>query len=94
MRITRVEFSGEPKGNFLAFVAIVLADAIKLRDMRLVKNPNLGGRLCLFMPQIPVLTSDDKAQQYFHPLTKGARSVLEETVISEWIRRENGSQEP
>lgn len=94
LRITRIEFSGQPKGNFIAFVAVVLDDVIKFYDMRLVKNQNLGGRLCLMMPQMPVMSAEsDKRYQYYHPVTKGARAALEESVISEWTRRGNRTQE-
>jgi DNA-binding cell septation regulator SpoVG len=91
LRITRIDFTGQPKGNFVSFVSVVLGDLFKFYDMRLVKNPNMGGRLCLFMPQMPVITDDGVQHQYYHPVTKGARAALEDAVISEWHRRENAA---
>jgi stage V sporulation protein G len=80
-----VKFSGKKNGNFMAYVSVVVNDCFVLWQMRIIKSKK-DGKLILAMPSRQ--GTDGQWVEIYHPITRGARTVLETEVFRKFEEHE------
>jgi DNA-binding cell septation regulator SpoVG len=81
MKITRVEFFGEPKRNFIRYAVIVLDDSLVIRGLKLISRRD--GSIFVAMPQIHGLNGP---QDIVYPSGPAARRAIEEAILTAWSK--------
>ena len=80
MRITKVNFYGTSKGNFIRYAVIVIDGAIVVRGIKLIRKPDTS--ILVAMPSRKKI--DDTHEDIVHPLNAEARQVIERAVLGAW----------
>lgn len=83
MKITRVDFYGEERGNFLRYSTIIIDGAVVVRGLKLIRRPDTS--ILVAMPQRK--TINDTHEEMVHPVNVEARRVIEDAVLEAWRQR-------
>mgnify|MGYP000063481748 CR=1 FL=1 len=84
MKITKVEFYGDERGNFLRYSTIEIDHAVVIRGLRLIRRPDTT--IMISMPRRKRI--DDTYEDVAHPANATARRVIEEAVLNAWKKHE------
>lgn len=77
MKITRVDFYGEERGNFLRYSTIIIDGALVVRGIKLIRRPD--ATILIAMPSRKKM--DDTHEDIVHPAGAEARRVIEQAVL-------------
>lgn len=80
MKITRVDFYGLGKGNFLTYSTIIIDGGLMVRGLKLIKRE--AKNILVAMPTRKKV--DDTHEETVSPINHEARKVIEEAVLSAW----------
>ena len=76
MRVTKIYFSGKPRGDLLTYAHAEFDGSFAVHDMRIIRKPD--GVMLLVMPGYLL---GDKQLDLFHPVNKAARAFLEKLIF-------------
>lgn len=80
MKITRVDFYGSGKGNFLTYSTIVIDGGLVVRGLKLIKRE--AKDILVAMPTRKKV--DDTHEETVYPTNHEARRLIEEAVLNAW----------
>ena len=80
MKITRVGFYGEGRGNFLCYSTIIIDGAVVVRGIKLIRRPDTT--ILVAMPSRKKM--DDTHEDMVHPANAEARKIIEDAVLDAW----------
>jgi stage V sporulation protein G len=82
MKITKVEFFGEQRGNFLRYAVIVIDSALVIRGIKIIQRPDTT--ILIAMPSRKKI--DETHEDIVHPINSEARDVIEKAVLLAWSK--------
>ena len=80
MKVTRVLFYGEPRGNFLRYSTIVVDSDLVICGIKLINRTD--GTILVAMPERKKI--DDTYEEIVRPVNKESRKIIEDAVLSAW----------
>lgn len=80
MRITKVEFYGTSRDNFLRYAVIVLDNCMVVRGLKLIRRPDDS----IFVAMPSRKKTDDTYEDVIHPINTETRRIMEKTVLAAW----------
>lgn len=80
MKITKVEFYGTSRDNFIRYAMIVLDNSVVVRGLKLIRRPD--NSIMVAMPSRKKI--DDSHEDIVHPVNTEARQLVERAVLSAW----------
>ena len=82
MKITRVDFYGEERGNFLRYSTIIIDGAVVVRGIKLIRRPDTT--ILVAMPSRKKM--DDTHEDMVHPANAEARQIIESAVLGAFMK--------
>ena len=83
MKITRVDFYGEERGNFIRYSTIIIDGAVVIRGLKLIRRPD--ATILIAMPSRKKM--DDTHEDMVHPANAEARQIIESAVLDAWVKQ-------
>lgn len=81
--VTRVDFYGEERGNFIRYSTIIIDGAVVIRGLKLIRRPD--ATILIAMPSRKKM--DDTHEDMVHPANAEARRVIESAVLDAWLKQ-------
>ncbi len=88
MEITDVQiFKVENKGKLLAYVNIVINDAVVMKGIKVIDGPK--DKFIVMPSQSLIRKGKIKTFEYFHPINNEARNLITDAVINTYNEQNN-----
>ena len=83
MKITRVQFEGQSKNEFLSYASITLDNLFSIHGLKIVKSKRDPSVTLVFMPTRQ--KTDGTYVDVAHPITPDCRAYVVSTVLQAWL---------